>query len=181
MKSTDFEMRLVERYGTGVIPKEDIEGILSEAVESNVIERDEIGRWEKDEEYTVPRLLWLMRKWRTDFLKDSFSINDISCKDEECCDGGCTDESELKKFEYNGESDANDSFMTTDEAFLSSLRDKTRMITSRRSNNGKRIVRNVLRAWEEYERLPTKKRSRRWYFLCFLAIPMYFLYAQKPF
>lgn len=181
MKSTDFEMRLVERYGTGVIPKEEVESILNEAVESNVIERDEIGKWEKGEEYTVPRLLRLMRKWRTDFLKDSFSINDISCKDEGRCDDGCLEENELKKFEYNEDSNANDSFMTTDEAFLSSLRDKTRIITSRGSSNGKKVVRSVLKAWEEYERLPTKKKSRKWYFLGLLAVPMYFLYVQKPF
>ncbi|ADM11392.1 uncharacterized protein Eint_041030 [Encephalitozoon intestinalis ATCC 50506] len=181
MKSVDFEMKLVERYGTGVIPKEDIESVLNEAIENNVIEKDEVGRWEKDEEYTVSRFLRTIRKWRTDFLKDSFSINDISCKDEGRCGDRYLDEGEFKGLECHEEPNVNDSFVTTDEAFLSSLRDKTKIITSRRNNNGKKIVREVLRAWGEYEKLPTKKKSYGWYFLVLLVVPVYFLYVQKPF
>ncbi|CAD25293.1 hypothetical protein [Encephalitozoon cuniculi GB-M1] len=183
MRSVDFEMKLMERYGDGVIPREDIEGILREAVESNVLERDEVGEWERNDEYTVARLLQLVRKWRTDFLKDSFSINDISCRDEDR--GGdrrlFPDGSKGPEKECCSSIGGDDSFMTTDEVFLSSLRDKTRIITSRGNSNGKKIVRSVLKAWGEYERLPSAQKSWRWYLLVPLLIPAYFLYVPKPF
>lgn len=182
MRGTDFETRLMARYGDGEIPKEDVGGIIEEAIENNVIERDEVGRWEHGK-YTVAKLLQLMRMWRTDFLRESFSINDISCKDEGQCSDGGTMEDKPRLECYGERANCNDTFVTTEEAFLSSLRDKTRVITSRGSGHGRRVVRGVLKAWEEYEGLSrsSRKCSKRWWLLLVFLGPLYFLYVQKPF
>lgn len=181
MKSNEFEMKLIKRYGNGRIPSGDIEGILEEAVEGNVLEREEIGEYVRDGGYTVAELLQLMRKWRTDFLKDSFSINDMcSCVDVSV--QGISERCKKPGNEDGGSPCARESFITTDDAFLSSLRDKTRIINERRSNNNKKMAKNVLKAWSEYEKLGMRRKHRYWYFLFpMLFVPLYFMYTQKPF
>lgn len=163
MQSAEFEMKLLKRYGSNPIPREDVYGVLEEAVENNVIEREELG--ECHGECSVPELMQMLRRWRTDFLKDSFSINDMCSYD----DG-------------RGRSDSRESFVTTDDAFLSSLRDKTRVITERGACADRRAIRSILRAWEEYERLPVRRTRRYWYVLLpVLLAPLCLLYVREPF
>ncbi|KAM0671999.1 hypothetical protein CWI42_041510 [Ordospora colligata] len=180
MKSSSFERRLFERYGEGPIPKEDVGMVLEEAVANKMIERGEIKDY-KSREYEVAELLGMIRGWRTDFLKESFSLNDISCQEEssvlersEIVDEGMRSCSA----DWRGES-----FLMRDEELLSSLRDKTRMITSRGGLNGKKMARNVLKAWEEYEERYARVSGRRYWYLCVLlvVIPLYCLYVPRPF
>ncbi|KAH9411591.1 hypothetical protein HK407_04g06960 [Ordospora pajunii] len=181
MKSSSFERRLFERYGDGPIPREDVGMVLDEAVGSKMIERSEIKDY-KSKEYGVTELLGMIRGWRTDFLKESFSLNDISCQDESCSlerIGVGDDGVRSSGADVRGES-----FLMRDEEFLSSLRDKTRMITSRGGFSGKKMAKSVLKAWEEYERRCVRVRGRRYWCLCVLVvIPLYCycLYVPRPF
>jgi hypothetical protein len=174
MSISDFEAKLLQKYGKRTIPREEVKRILEEAVRQNIIEQDEIGPYG---DCTVPGLMQLMREWRTDFLKDSFSINDMySYKD----DTEAREHPDARRKAPG--SGAKDSFVTTDETFLSSLRDKTRIITERGTASNRDAVRGVLKALSEYERMETRKRSMAW--LCFiplLLLPMFWLYERKPF
>lgn len=170
-----------------MIPRDEINLVLNEAVESNVISRDEIGRIDEYESYDVRRLLRMMRRWRTDFLQDSFSINDISYSDDISYSGhGCSSRPVEERCDelthFDDVMSGKDTFISTDEAFLSSLRDKTKMITSRRNDGHKKMIRSILHAWEMYERLPVRSGRRYWYLgFPLLIIPLYLLYSQKPF
>jgi hypothetical protein len=170
MPISDFETRLLQKYGKRTIPREEVKKILDEAVRQSIIEPDEIGIYG---ECTVPGLLQLMREWRTDFLRDSFSIKDMySYRD----DGVHHEE----KSSAPGP-DPRDSFVTTDETFLSSLRDKTRIITERGASINKSTVRGVLKALYEYEHMGGGGRGRLWYWLLpLLFVPAYWLYERKP-
>lgn len=182
MDNVDFEVGLIKRYGNGRIPREDMERMLGEAVSSGVLEREEVGEYDRDREYDVSELLELIRKWRTEFLRESFSINDMCTYEGNDVHVRNTCPSGEETLGGHGRDESpKDSFVTTDEAFLSSLRDKTRIITERGSISNKKIVRSVLRAWKEYEEQPVKRKTRHWYLLLILLIPLYFLYVPKPF
>lgn len=166
----NLEKKVIEKYGTGIIPAEDCNRILDEAARAGLIERKDIISMGATD---TSRLLEHISTLRRQFLiSGSFGVGEMGM--DEAMYEGLSGSRDDRMNDYRN----NNNNSSLGNSYENSIKENNRKENSK-------ILDNVMKAFVEYEKIRTRPRRacNVFYsvFIVFIIAACAFLYTPAPY